>query len=378
MLASRGIQATIFDRDIFPRDKLCGEFLSGEVGPVLEQVGCLQALLALEPARIAQGRFTTSSGAELRLPLPMPSYGISRRRLDTLLIDHARRCGVQVLEGMAVAGISTDGPLGPVQLDVRRVALDPRFPQEAPVASAFHHDVVALAYGRRSPLDHHRSDETRHRKQQFVGLKLHHRPSSGPAGRRVVAELTDTVEIHTFAGGYVGVSFVEGGTVNVCMLAREAWLKDLGTSQWSQICEAIGRTQPAFARRYEGLEPGVGDAVQAVAQVSFAPQELHSDGCLYLGDASGMIAPLCGNGQTMAMEGAALLAPLLSRALGSHAERRRLSRQWEQAWRRRFGVRLRVGRALQGLLLGPRAATLGLRLARRAPRLVSRLARATR
>jgi len=384
LLAHRGIQVVLIEQDVFPRDKLCGEFLSGEAESALEISGCRSTFLEAGPARISHARFTAASGADLQLQLPSPSYGISRYRLDAILLSQARACGAHVHDGTTVTRVETKADGSPAQrLRTRRVAS----PSEVPTTIAC--DLVALAQGRQSALDHgldggpadglKNEVEREARKGQgaFVALKLHHRPRAGRAGRRLIEELTNTVEIHTFAGGYCGVSFVEDGVVNVCMLVRKSWLRQLATPRWPQICEAISACQLLFARRYEGLDP-LADEVQTVARVSVTARRRQRPGCVFLGDACGMIAPLCGDGQAMAMEAAALLSPLAARALESPQELQALPRHWEQVWSRSFGRRLRIGRALQSLLLEPRRADLGLRLARRLPGLVARLARRTR
>ena len=39
LLASRGVRVALIDRDTFPRDKLCGEFLSYDALPIVELLG---------------------------------------------------------------------------------------------------------------------------------------------------------------------------------------------------------------------------------------------------------------------------------------------------------------------------------------------------
>src|SRR6266576_6794386 len=39
LLARRGLSVALIDRDTFPRDKLCGEFLSYDALPIVERLG---------------------------------------------------------------------------------------------------------------------------------------------------------------------------------------------------------------------------------------------------------------------------------------------------------------------------------------------------
>src|SRR5690606_4950183 len=93
VLAQHGFAPTIIERDSFPRDKLCGEFLSGESGRLLKSIGCLDELLIHSPPRITTVRFISARGRALDVPLPEPAYGISRQLLDETLFRHAGRSG---------------------------------------------------------------------------------------------------------------------------------------------------------------------------------------------------------------------------------------------------------------------------------------------
>ena len=86
-----------------------------------------------------------------------------------------------------------------------------------------------------------------------------------------------------------------------------------------------------------------------------------------------MIAPLCGDGQAMALESAIMLAELMTRENGA-----RLPELWDDAWRRRFSTRLWLGGRLQGLLLRPRAAEAAVRLLRPWPALAGPVLALTR
>ena len=53
-------------------------------------------------------------------------------------------------------------------------------------------------------------------------------------------------EIHTVAGGYCGMSFVEGGTVNVCFLAEERLMDGATGSQgaFDDIYQSLASAPP--------------------------------------------------------------------------------------------------------------------------------------
>ena len=88
--SSAAIAARQEDRDVclvekssFPRHKVCGEFLSPEIAPILESLGVWSAFLSAGPARI--GHLELHFGSfHRRCKLPDVAYGLSRYRFDEL------------------------------------------------------------------------------------------------------------------------------------------------------------------------------------------------------------------------------------------------------------------------------------------------------
>ncbi|MGZ8710980.1 MAG: NAD(P)/FAD-dependent oxidoreductase, partial [Thermoanaerobaculia bacterium] len=68
LLAERGVQVTLFDKDTFPRDKLCGEFLSYDALPILEPLGVVDAIDRAEAPRIERCRVIGARTYEFELP----------------------------------------------------------------------------------------------------------------------------------------------------------------------------------------------------------------------------------------------------------------------------------------------------------------------
>ncbi len=376
LLARAGRRVALCERDRFPRDKLCGEFLSGESRRVLGKLGCLAELDALQPAAIHACRFTSPSGAVCSASLPSPALGISRRALDAVLLRHAARSGVAVLQGAQVCRVEASAANGSSPLECH-VHWRPQ--SGANAVDRLTASLVVAAHGRRAQLDRELDRAFMRRAHPYVGLKRHHRPRTGTAGGRLAAELDGFVEVHAFHGGYCGMSFVESGVVNVCMLVTEAFLAGLPSSRWEDVRDGLCRANPRLAERLAALEPNE-ETVHAVAGIPFSFKERSSGPVFFVGDAAGMIAPFCGDGQAMALRSALLLGDLIlqspSRLCGEDC--RILAQRWEQRWRREFGFRMRLGRWLQPLLLRGWTADAALRLATLAPKIPDWIARATR
>ncbi|MEK7232375.1 MAG: NAD(P)/FAD-dependent oxidoreductase [Elusimicrobiota bacterium] len=368
LLSRSGRDVLLFEKDGLPRHKLCGEFLSAESQQMLQRVGCLGGVLALGPARITQGRFFSPSGHEAVFDLNGVALGISRWSLDETLFRHAGRSGASAHERAKVIGIVAIA--GGIRLnlewqDGRRTVVEAR--------------LVVAAYGRRSPLDAQLGRPILEDSPSALGLKRHHRPADTETGRLLLRELTGGVEIHLFEDGYCGLSRVEGGLVNVCLLVEKSFLKRLAAPSWDEVCSAMRARSASLRGRLSALVPAE-DGFHAVAGLGFSPKETSLGRVIFVGDAAGMIAPLCGDGQAMALESAIHLAELI----GGHPRRMddsdiaALSKGWDEIWKSRFVKRLKRGRLLQSTLLWAPGGEAAVRLISRIPRLGSALVRATR
>lgn len=358
LLARAGRRPVLLERDRFPREKLCGEFLSMEAQDLLKRIGCLDAVRALRPAAITGARFFSPSGRSIEIDLGAEALGLGRVALDETLFRHAQQCGASVFEGASVTRMdeSADGVL----LEIEQSLLD-----GTRVKRLLRADRVVAAYGRRSGLDRPLDRGFLRLRSPFVGYKRRH--AFLPGAGAVAAELRGTVEIHLFDGGYCGVSVVDGGAVNICLLAEERVFAAAGRDPIARLA----RLSPSLRGRMSALRPD-GEPL-AAARLTFTAKEPSSGSILFIGDAAAMIAPLCGDGQAMALESAVLLAELMSRAGGDE-----LPRLWDDLWRRRFASRLRVGRWLQALLMRPNAAEAVIRVLKPWPSLAAPLLARTR
>src|SRR5688500_20109007 len=98
LLARRGVSVGVFDRDVFPRDKLCGEFLSYDALPVLQPLGVLDAIDAAGAPHIERCRVIGSKRI-CEFALPKAARGVSRLFFDDLLLCTAGANSGQRFDG---------------------------------------------------------------------------------------------------------------------------------------------------------------------------------------------------------------------------------------------------------------------------------------
>src|SRR4029077_265490 len=104
-----GAQVRVFEKSAFPRHKVCGEFLSPEIVPLLESLGIWQGFLRLRLAHIK--RTILHFGARSnQSQLPDGAFGLSRYEFDRLLFEKAIAMGATTArERITVANTAEAG-----------------------------------------------------------------------------------------------------------------------------------------------------------------------------------------------------------------------------------------------------------------------------
>ena len=319
LLARRGCSVALIDRERFPRDKLCGEFLSYDALPILDCFGIdLASAPAIDRCRVVARRRT------YEFSFPHAARGVSRLLLDNLLFRNAVSAGAQPLESCTVLSISRDR----LQTDRGEIAAR----------------VVVGAWGRWGRFDQQlQRTFVRDRSHRNFGFKRHYRAGGGwrvPGG---------AIELYSFDRGYLGVSEIEDGQTNICGLVHASRLAG-HKGRWESFVEEIRRQEPELEKMYSRYEPAQ-DGFLSSDPVIFRARSAVENGIFMIGDASGVIDPLTGSGMAMAIQSALLVAPFVLKTLmGRGAES-------ERDYRRRhhdfFASRIRWSRRVAFLLSRP-------------------------
>lgn len=352
LLARSGRRVRIVDRDTFPRTKLCGEFLSGEGVATLYAQGLDSRLRTAGARPVGRLLVTTRSGTTFGHPLTNGAIAIARNRLDTMLLDEAACSGAQPLTGdgvQSIAGSLSEG---------FRVAT---------ASQEWRSRVVVGAFGRSSTLARVLGTQTiRKTRDPLVAFKSH-----------VVGSMDDgVVELHGFDNGYCGLLLVAPDTINVCWIARASALRAAGGKPGLML-ESLLRNNNYLKERLNSIRTGDLE-FHAASQLSFRSQTIVVRDVFMVGDAAGMIAPMCGDGMAMAIQGAALLAPLVEAFLGGRLEADRLKSLYKRAWYARFSHRMWLGRLLHHGFMSNGISELGVRICRTSPGVGQFLVSATR
>ncbi len=355
----RGLQVAIWERDRFPRHKVCGEFISAESLPLLQQE--IPGALA-RSAVIRRAEFVAPSGRRYSFRLPSAARGLSRSVMDEALWRAAIRSGAETHEVTAILGVGrrTLGPRiscargreseawGNLPFPLDRVLPSLQLwevrPAESDSRSA---RAVLVACGRWWSLGGFPSPSQDERaagpwlgaKAHFAGVPPH-----------------DAVEMYFFPGGYCGLAPIEDGLLNACCLLHRSLTRRAGAEGLADFALWLRKVA-----RHPGLDARLHDATQVTRTVATAPvqpmrRRADYSGALLAGDAAGFLDPFTGDGISQALNAGRLAAETVAQAyrddrgslVSAHAYQRRLCQAVGRSYRVAALLRLLV-RAPAGL-----------------------------
>lgn len=290
-LARQGLPVRLLERKPGPHHKVCGEFISYEAAQYLEDLGLNLVALGAEPVR--QARFFNGENA-LEFNLPFTAWSLSRRLLDSVLLERAQTAGVVVERGTAVTHLSRAGD-GWELITANQAA-------SKTASTARSAKTVFLASGKHELRDWKRKARAiPHSK--MIGFKMHFSPGMQQEQWR------DAVEIHLFDGGYAGLEPIEGGGVNLCFLIRQDIYKACG-SNWPDLLQWLACTSSRMQQRLACLTPSWREPL-AISGVPYGYIHSPDDdvpGLFRLGDQAAVIPSFAGDGIAIALHTAALAA----------------------------------------------------------------------
>ena len=272
LLAQGGATPLLLERSREPQDALCGGFLSWRTLESLQSVGVDPAMLGGHAVR----RVVLFAGkGRAESPLPAPAIGLSRLRLDALLLDAAHNAGAGVERGVAIR--SADG----AHLHTGDGA-------------AVGGDTLFLATGKHDLRGTMRDAAVGDDPAMGVRVRLAPHPSL----TRLVG---DAIELHAFAGGYAGVVLQEDGSANLCMALRRSRLRAAG--DLPGLLRVLATELPPLGERLAHI--GSAASIDAIANVPYGWRARGTvPGVYRLGDQAGVIPSLAGEGMGIAIASA--------------------------------------------------------------------------
>ncbi len=322
-LARQGHRVILFEKEKFPFHKVCGEYISLESWDFLNDLGV--DLHSMQVPIITRLQVSGTNGKLLQRHLPLGGFGISRYKLDGALAALSRAAGVALQESTKVNDV---------------LFANDEFTIET-AQQIFRAKIVCGTYGKRSNIDIKRkrpfSTASKNKLNNYIGVKYH---ISGdfPA---------NTIALHNFKNGYCGLVKIEDNKYNLCYLTTARNLQNSHTDikrMEQTILSVNPHLQKIFAESKTGFESPL-----TISQISFDRKSQVEDHMLMIGDAAGMITPLCGNGMSMALHGSKIAAGHIHMFLQGQTTREKMEKRYRFQWQRQFSRRLKTGRRIQRL-----------------------------
>lgn len=267
----------------YPRQKVCGEFLSSEGVSAMRQLAAgsdaLKQLLA-SATPISRARLHALERSA-DFPVEPAALSASRFDLDRALWQHAIAIGADCFQKCALSRIEGSRPF---RITTR--------------SGEFHARAVINAAGRWSAISAPQPDIQRDR-HRWIGLKAHYRECAP----------SNAVELYFFPHGYCGVQPVGENTINACAMVRA----DAATRLEEVF--ALNPTLQARSRSWQVLTEPV-----ATAPLIFRNPQPVARAMFNVGDAAGFIDPFSGNGMTLALQSGILAAECLAEHLSAKAD----------------------------------------------------------
>lgn len=319
-LARAGLGVALFERERYPRFHV-GESLLPAALPLLERLGVYEA--------VAAGGFQVKYGATFHdqesgqehtfyfapgKPWPNYSYQVPRADFDALLLDHARKQGVAVLQPTTVesATFDSDGVTVTARHDGHPLAARARFLVDASGRDSF----LAARLGRRERIPN----------LGKVALFAHFRGAERWPGRE-----EGNIRVYIFEDGWFWWIPLAGDVTSVgCVMhARtvRGWTGGMQTL-YTEMIRRCHRVSEGLARAQRMTD------VHRAANFSFINRPVVGDRFVCVGDAVAFVDPIFSGGVYIAMQSGELAARAIVAAFQDGCFRAAHFRPYERAvWR---------------------------------------------
>ena len=305
-LRQRDIPVVILEAGDYPRHRVCGEFISGSGQTVLDRLGLLADFEKAGAIYARTVMFVCGATQSPVRALAAPALCLSRHKMDALLAQTFQELGGE----LRVNSRWTSGNNG---------------------------EGVISASGRRL--------QSAEKDPRWFGVKAH-------VSSATPVNLEADLEMHLSPDGYVGVSRINDGQVNVCGLFKARpgnWAEKRPESKTEWLRGHDGSS----LRRRLGAAQFEPDSFCSVAGIQLKPKRASDKKECSVGDALTMTPPVTGNGMSMAFESAeAAIEPLAAYGRGKlnwMDTQRQIALRCDAA----FSRRLAWARALQWLIMSP-------------------------
>ena len=326
-LARKGYSVALLDKEQFPREKLCGDFLNPINWPLLRELEIDREVLACPHEKVTTFRFTSFSGEEAEVPLPgsedgkLFGLGVRRFDLDYVLLKKSKSEGATLLQECKLTDLKKETQSWLLRFD------------PAGSIEGLRARVLIGADGRNSWVAHRLGLAGPGTMQgRSVGFQFCLTGSNRDSGK---------VEIHLFPGGYAGIVGLGGDTMNLCLAIEKDRLRDGRPEPF-----LLDTCLPQNSRLGEVLRGARVSEMRSTYPVYFPSRRAFDERVLLVGDAARVNEPVTGEGIYFALKSGALAARTIDEAFRT----RNLSGSYLRSYERECRLAFRTRRGINALI----------------------------
>ncbi len=298
----------LLDKQEFPRDKVCGDAISGKSASTLREMGLNSAVEKAPHAEIHGVLFSSPNGKIAEIPFKTAKgqsrgtgYVCRRMVYDNLLFEEASKATEKVMQNFQVNELLWEEKYGSRYcVGVKGTDLKTKKEHE------FRANIVVGADGATSAVSRLVGNAPSDPKHHCAALRIYYKD---------IKDLTNNIEIHFIESvlpGYFWIFPLENNTANVGIGMVTAEIQKRKVNLKEELFRAINENPLLKGRFKEAVKL---DEVRGwnLPFGSFH-RKAHGNGWVLLGDAASLIDPFSGEGVGNAMLSAKIAAKYIDRA----------------------------------------------------------------
>ncbi len=320
-LGIKGRKVLLLDKESFPRDKTCGDAISGKSIRILSELGMTERLIKADHGEVNGLLFSSPNGKSIAIPFRRDNRGIEtgyvcRRQVYDHLLWNGAKNSAQAMEKMPVIGVVREGG------KITGVKVKTPDGTEKELLAK----IIVGADGASSLVA---------REARGAEIDPNHTCVAYRAYYSGVKGMSNALEIHfvkSIMPGYFWIFPADNGLANVGLGMIMSDMKKTGINLQKAMLDIIGQN-PLFKERFAAAKQ-VSPISAWSLPIGSKKRKVHADNVLLVGDAAGLVDPFSGEGVGNAMLSGKLAASVADEALSAgDTSAQFLSRYDERLWK---------------------------------------------
>lgn len=270
LCATAGLRTLLLERELFPREKVCGDCLNPACWPILRRLQLAERVRILPHGVLDRVEFIGLRGRTVAVTLPAgdeAEIAVKRSLFDQLTMKRARELGATIREGVTVTSLTRPGEGGANWTVTAGI-------------ETFEARVLVAADGRNSTIARLCNLLPRSAKDR-IALQTH-LPLPSDFGNRIVLQF--------LPGGYSGQAPIGDGELNLCLVSSPGKMAAL--RHWAET--------------HFGISPN--KSWRTITPLTREPIIAAHHSLFFVGDAARVVEPFTGEGIYYALASGMLAA----------------------------------------------------------------------